>query len=540
MSGSGIAGPVRRPVPGPPRWMAELWTAATAASSDRFTMDDRGMPSPLLMERAALCVSHEVVALSSASGQSVGVLVGPGNNGGDGLAVARQLHGWGVSVAAWMLTERHNAAVAEQLRLCRAYGVDVRQGRPDDEDAIGRLWVDAMLGTGSRGAPRGVIAEVVEWSRAHAVPCVAIDLPTGVDPDTGAVVGGAVRAVCTVTFARSKPGLHVTPGRHHAGRVVVADIGLLPPPGVDERLRLIDLEGVAAALRGLPAGAHKGERGHLGIVGGSPGTTGAALLAAVAGLRAGAGLVTVASPDPALATVLLAARPELMTAPLMTEPAQSLLPRANALVVGPGLTDPASQAMLPRLFTEDPRPALWDASALDCVPLSSGEAKGGARGGAEPVLAGPRLITPHPGEAARLLQRLAPDEGWSGAQVQARRIEAALGLAAATGAVVVLKGEGSLVATPTGTVTVAVSGGPALATAGSGDVLAGLGGALLARGLKPEVAAQAAVHVHGVAGEQLGDGTGAIALDVAEALPLALRSVVQEPSHPRWPALRRG
>jgi hydroxyethylthiazole kinase-like uncharacterized protein yjeF len=504
---------------------AELWTAATAAASDRYTMDVLGVPSLILMERAALCVSHEIAA-SIEAGRPVGVLVGPGNNGGDGLAVARQLHGWGVPVAAWLVTEGHDAAVAEQLRLAQACGVVVHRGRPDDAEA-GRLWVDAMLGTGSRGAPRGTIAEAVAWLSGHGARCVAIDVPTGVDPDTGAVGQGAVQAMCTVTFARSKPGLHVTPGRTHAGRVVVADIGLRPPPGVDAQYALLDPSVVSQGLRGLPAGEHKGQRGHLGIVGGSPGTTGAALLAAVAALRAGAGLVTVASPDPTLGAVLLAARPELMTAPLQAEP-RDLLPRAGALVVGPGLTDPTSQAALLRLWTEDPRPALWDASALDQVPV---------RGA---VAAGPRVITPHPGEAARLLHRLALDEGWNGAKVQAQRLAAARRLAEATGAIVVLKGEGSIVARPTGEVEVAVSGGPALATAGSGDVLAGLGGALLARGLSPTEAARAAVHVHGVAGEQLGEGVGALALDVADTLPSAMRAVLQSPSHPHWPALVRG
>jgi hydroxyethylthiazole kinase-like uncharacterized protein yjeF len=504
---------------------AELWTAATAAASDRHTMDVLGMPSLILMERAALCVSREVAALARPGPRPVGVLVGPGNNGGDGLAVARQLHGWGVEVGAWLVTEEHNAAVAEQLRLCRACGVIVHHGVPADTEA-GRLWVDGLLGTGSRGAPRGRVAEALAWLREHGATCVAIDVPTGVDPDTGAAVEAAVQAAVTVTFARSKPGLHVTPGRAHAGRVVVADIGLWPPPGAAQWQALLDPRQVAARLRGLPAGAHKGQRGHLGIVGGSPGTTGAVLLAGVAALRAGAGLVTVASPDPVLPGVLLAVRPELMTASLCAEPSR-LLPRAGALVVGPGLTDAQSHAMLPRLWAEDHRPAVWDASALDRVPLD----------GAMP--AGPRVITPHPGEAARLLERLEPDGGWDGAKVQAQRIEAAGRLAAATRAVVVLKGEGSLVATA-GSLAVAVSGGPALATAGSGDVLAGLAGALLARGLLAWDAALAAVHVHGVAGEQLGERAGALALDIAEALPSAMLEVMRAPEHPRWPVLTRG
>lgn len=503
---------------------AELWTAATSARSDRYTMDERGVPSSLLMERAALCVSHEVAALRRAGGDpGVGVLVGPGNNGGDGLAVTRQLHGWGVPAAAWMLTERHNEAVAEQLRLAEAYGVTVHRGPPGEPE--GRLWVDGMLGTGSRGAPRGALGEAVAWLDRHRPRVVAIDVPTGIDPDTGATPGLAVRAACTVTFGRSKPGLHVTPGREHAGRVVVAEIGLLPPPEVESDLALLDPRTVAEALAGLPAGAHKGQRGHVGIFGGSPGTTGAALLSGVAALRAGAGLVTVASPEPALGSMLLAVRPELMTASVPEDPRQ-LLPRANALVVGPGLTDARSQAMVPALFEHDPRPALWDASALHHVPLD----------GRTP--AGPRVLTPHPGEAARLMQRLCPEQGWSTARVQAERLAVARQLAAALRAVVVLKGEGSLVAEPSGRIAVAVSGGPALATAGSGDVLSGLGGALLARGLPVGSAAAVAVHVHGVAGERL--ATGSVALDVAEALPAAMRAVAEAPEHPRWPTWRRG
>lgn len=505
---------------------ALLWTAATAAASDRHTMDTLGVPSPLLMERAALCVSHEVAAIVRERGGAVGVLVGPGNNGGDGLAVARQLRGWGVPAEAWLVTDKHNQAVAEQLALARAMGVKVHRGRPGGEEAR-RLWVDGLLGTGSRGAPRGAVGDAVRWLLEHEAECVAIDLPTGIDPDTGVVSGPAVRARCTVTFARSKPGLHITPGRAHAGRVVVADIGLVEPPDVDDRVALLDPVGVANTLRRLPEGSHKGERGHLGIVGGSPGTTGAALLAGVAALRSGAGLVTVASPEPALGSMLLAARPELVTAPLVDEPAR-LLPRARALVVGPGLTDEGSQRLLPRLFREDPRPALWDASALDRVPAD----------GVVPT--GPRVITPHPGEAARMLARIDPDVGWSGSLVQAERLEAARRLAEATHALVVLKGEGTLIAAPEGLTWVAISGGPALATAGSGDVLAGFGGALLARGAPPAAAARIAVHVHGVAGEQLGDGPGPVALDVAEALPAVMRSLMGSPSHPRWPAWRRG
>lgn len=503
---------------------ATLWTAAIAAQSDRHTMDTRGIPSLLLMERAALCVAHEVRAcLRPGDGRAVGVLVGPGNNGGDGLAVARQLHGWGVPVEAWMVTERHNDTVGEQRRLAEAMGVPVHDGRPGDGEA-GRLWVDGLLGTGSRGAPRGAVGEAVAWLREHGAACVAIDVPTGVDPDTGAASDPAVEAECTVTFARSKPGLHVTPGRAHAGRVVVADMGLCPPPGARPSVALVDPEAVAQWLQRCSGGAHKGQRGHVGVLGGSAGTAGAALLAGAAALRAGAGMVTVASPAAGVQGILLAARPELMTAEVPDD-LGSVLPRADVLVVGPGLTDARTQAGLARLYLEDERPALWDASALDRVPLP-----------AEP--AGPRVLTPHPGEAARLLDRAAPDAGWTGAKVQGRRLDVARRLAALSGAVVVLKGEGSVIAEPSGAVWVALSGGPALATAGSGDVLSGLGGALLARGMRPAEAAAAAVHVHGVAGEGL--RVGSVALDVADALPAVMERLRDDPAHPRWPSFRRG
>ncbi len=506
------------------RASAQLWTAAVAAACDRYTMDERGMPSALLMERAALCVSHAVMELRGATAAAVGVLVGPGNNGGDGLAVARQLHGWGVPVAAWLVTDRQGEAMAGQLELARSLGVVVHQGLPTDAEA-NRVWVDAMLGTGSRGPLRGGVLDAVQWLGRHRPPCVAVDVPTGVDPDGDARSEPMVCATTTVTFARSKVGLHQPPGRAAAGRVVVADIGLWSSPQHEAPAHLLDPFVVAEQLQALPTGAHKGQRGHVGVAGGSPGAVGAALLAGTAALRGGAGLVTVASPDPSLGSALAVARPELMTAPWSTQP-EHLLGRATALVVGPGLTAPEARAGLARLFVEDPRAAVWDASALDEVPLGGGD-----------VPAGARILTPHPGEAARMLDRFEPGAGWTSSRVQAVRLQAARTLARAAQAVVVLKGEGSVVAEPGGYVTVGISGGPALATAGSGDVLAGLGGALLARGLSPVAAACAAVHVHGVAGERLGDGPGPVALDIADAVPAALHAVMTAPAHPRWPAL---
>lgn len=498
---------------------AELWTVAEAAAADRHTMAGLGLPSVLSMERAALCVSAEVEAFDPSS---VLVLCGPGNNGGDGFAVARQLHGRGVPVTAVKVTDRGNAAVAEQEAMARACGVRVVDALPSTSSAS--VIVDAMLGTGSKGAPRGGVARALAWLRssARARPVVAVDVPTGVDPDTGAVFDDAVRAAVTVTMQRSKPGLHVTPGRAFAGEVVVADIGLVEPPPAEptstlastststststatSTASLIDPEWVAAWLRAHADVAHKGQRGHVGVVAGSPGMRGAAVLAATAALRTGAGLVTVRAEDSALA-----ARPELMAT---SEPT---VPMADALVVGPGMTDGRGLDALDR---EDPRPMVWDAGGLEVI-------------GTGPS-AGPRVLTPHPGEAARLLDRLG-DGAWTSARVQGQRIAVALTLAEITGATVVLKGAGTVVADGS-RVALCTAGGRSLATAGSGDVLAGVVAAFLARGASAWDAARLGVYLHAIAGERL-PSDGALALDIAEVLPATLAA----PTGP-WPRARSG
>jgi NAD(P)H-hydrate epimerase len=338
----------------------------------------------------------------------------------------------------------------------------------------------------------------------------------------------------TVTFARSKPGLHLTPAREHVGELVVADIGLLAADELarEQLITLIDPAWVASQLGSLPSARHKGRRGHVGVIGGAGGTPGAAILAAAAAMRSGAGLATLAPVDPELRRALIELRPELMLA----APEHAwVIPQADVLVVGPGLVN-ADRDALARLHRSDARPMVWDASGLD----EYGDHPG----------AGPRIVTPHPGEAARMLARLEPDRGWSSARVQADRRHAAEQLAALTGAVVVLKGEGTIVAQATGPereskvrLAICSSGGPALATAGSGDVLAGAIAALLARGLDAWAAACVGVDVHALAGDCLNpDGT--LAMDIADTLPIALNEAAVGHGHgqppARWPALVRG
>lgn len=496
----------------------ELWTAAESAAADRHTMAVLGVPSPLLMERAALCVSHEIAGRRDAGDGPVVVAVGPGNNGGDGVAIARQLHGWGVPVVAVLATQEHNAALTEQLAIARGYGVAVTTRWPSVTEGV---VVDALLGTGAKGAPRGGVAQALTRLASYEGPRIAVDLPTGVDPDTGAAHEGAFVADLTVTFARSKPGLHVTPGRGHAGRVVVADIGLQGVPDRERPVSLIDPRWVSRRLGAMTPAAHKGQRGHVAVVGGSGGTPGAAVLAGAAAMRAGAGLCTVVTPDADIAGHLATTRPELMTA---AWDGGSVLAAATALVVGPGLTAGVAEGALEALWRDDARPAVWDASALDHVP-------------ADAVTAAPRIVTPHPGEAARMLSRL-QGTSWTNAKVQGDRRAAAEALAAGTGATVVLKGEGTIVAHRPGLQAINLSGSDTLATAGSGDVLAGAIGALLGSGADAATAAEAGVYAHGLAGELA--SSGAVATDIANLLAAALAELRQGIAPPRWPRLRRG
>ncbi len=496
--------------------LADLWTRADAAAADHRSIALLGLPSPVLMERAALACVAVITGLRD--GRPVHVLCGPGNNGGDGVAIARILHHRGVPVQVHLLAERAGPGLAEQVALAERLGVTVHRGLPPP--LIGpAVVVDAMLGTGAAPPLREPYLAGVAWANAALATRVAVDLPTGVDADTGAIPGPAVRADFTVTFERSKPGLHLTPARAFVGGVIVASIGLIDPvapmhPGAIAPIRLVAPAEVRAWILGLPAGAHKGQRGHLGVLGGSAGTPGAAVLCGAAALRAGAGLVTIVSGDPEVQAQLIAHRPELMVTGRDQPPAA----RADALVVGPGLTREADRLGLANLYADDPRPAVWDASALT-------EITGATTGG-------PRVLTPHPAEAARLLS-LRTGQSWTAQQVQGERLAAARALASHTGAVVVLKGEGTVIA-DADRVAIALSGGPALATAGTGDCLAGLIGALLARGLNAWQAATAGVHLHGVAGELLGaEHRGAVALDLADAIG---RIVADPPiEHPRWP-----
>jgi NAD(P)H-hydrate epimerase len=427
-----------------------------------------------LMERAGRAVALEVLRRYP-DARRVAVVCGGGANGGDGRIAAEALRAQGVAAV-----ETDDPA-----------GVDVV--------------VDALLGTGFRGALRPEAAETIRRMRACGAPVVAVDVPSGVDASTGRVDDVAVDAVLTVTFHGRKVGLVVAPGRHHAGEVVVAEIGLEPAP---TRARRVG-EAIVGTVP-LRAPTDSKLSAAVAVVGGARGMTGAAVLAARAALRADAGYVTLCVPDDALGVAeVLALEPVKVGFPLDASGEATLdavlaaTDRAAAVAIGPGLgRAPGANALVRGLLERLDVPVVVDADGLF---------------GLEPVeRSAATVLTPHAGELGRLLERAT-------AWVDANRLEAAAEAAERYRAVVVLKGADTIVAAPGAGPLVADHGPPSLATAGTGDVLTGVLAAFLAKGLEAAHASAAAATVHGLAAGSHGTGAGLIASDVVEALPAILR-----------------
>lgn len=516
--------------------------AEQVRSIDQRASRDFGVPSLLLMENAGARVAAAALDMLKAPG-SVLVLAGKGNNGGDGLVAARHLQEMGVQVVVGLVARPQDVAgdARTNLDILRRSGVDLRlvereAGLAELAALRPSLVVDALLGTGVKGAPRGLAAAAIRWVNGLGRPVLAVDVPSGLDADSGQVGGDCIQAARTVTMGILKPGLVQYPGRSMAGRVEVAGIGW-PAAAVEAeglRLAVTKLDEVAAWLPERRPDTHKGDVGHLLVVAGSPGLTGAAALSSTAGLRAGAGLVTLGAP--AGQQALLAAKlTEVMTLPLAETPAGALslraftairdfLGRCRALALGPGLgRDPETLELVRRLVFEAPVPLVLDADGLYALAGRLEEA--GVAAARAPGAT--RVLTPHPGEMAALL-------GVTTQEVQADRIGTAREAARKCGAVVVLKGAPTVVAHPDGEARLNPTGSPALATAGSGDVLTGIIGGLLAQGLPPWEAAVAGVYVHGRCGDlaardvdPAGDlsAAGVLAGDISFKIPLALRQV---------------
>jgi NAD(P)H-hydrate epimerase len=506
-----------------PNWLQALPDAEQQRATDTWAIETLGTPGIELMERAGAGLA-ELVALRAPGGR-IAVVCGKGNNGGDGLVAARLLRDAGRDVDVLML------APGEELRGDARTNFERLPGRPAEPFHPGRLTgaaaiIDAILGTGFAGEPRdpakGAIDAIVAAADSGAggqerPVVIACDVPSGVDASTGEAAAAAVRADLTVTFHAAKPGLWISPGKDHAGEVTVIDIGIPPGAPVHPSVGLINSDVVA----GIPSRGRESTKFAAGAVlvcGGSTGLTGAPCLASEAAQRAGAGYVT-ALVAASLNYVFEQRLLEAMSVPLpdidgalQPSAAETILQRtqrAGALVLGPGLgRDPATFDLARTVAARAEIPLLLDADGLN------------AHAGRLGTLAGrkaPAVLTPHAGELARLLDV-------DGGEIAAHRLASARRAADEAQAIVVLKGDDTIVAAPDGRAGISRGGSPALATAGTGDVLSGVVGAYLSKRMDPFHAACAGVFVHARAGQLAAAriaAEGVIARDVIECLPYA-------------------
>lgn len=546
-----------------PDWLTLLPDAERMRAIDRWAIEERGVPSLDLMERAGAGVTRTVERI--APDGPVVVVCGAGNNGGDGFVVARLLRDAGREVTVVLAGAREKLTRDARVNLERlespgrkervegsgrsAGGASPTLDFPGGLDALAgaSVVVDALLGTGFAGEPRGAVGEAIAAIEAGAAPVVSVDVPSGVDASTGVVASVAVHATATVTFHTAKPGLWINPGKAHAGAVEAIDIGIPHggPGSIDAQTGQASPGGAAAGtvaseigliepavlelLSRRGAGSTKFSSGHVLVAGGSRGLTGAPRMAALGAMRAGAGYVTACVPASLQAILAGGGPPELMTrglpdengmlTPAGVEVVLEASRRGGALALGPGLGRGEQAVAFARaLAARAEVPLVLDADGLNAHAPSNSHGGGGhlddlARRGEIPT-----VLTPHPGELARLL-------GTDTDRIAAERLAHVREVASRARAVVVLKGDDTLVADPSGVVAVSPGGSPALATAGTGDVLCGAIAALLAQGLPAFVAAAAGVLLHvragRIAARTVGAAEGVIASDVISSLPAA-------------------
>ncbi len=509
--------------------MNRVLSRAQIRELDRIAIESFRIPGLLLMENAGRGAAERIFELLPGGDPLVVIVCGTGNNGGDGFVVARQLQAWGVQdVAVWIVGDpaRVKGDARVNLDAWTALGGEVSAAWSEDE--LRRLEgvleaadvvVDALFGTGLDRAVGEPFARVISAINASAGRCVALDLPSGLDADTGAALGTAVRADTTMTFGALKLGLVTPNGADHAGEVHVASLGI--PERIVERsgwsAEIIRSSDVFEAIAPRSASAHKHSAGDVLVIAGRPGKIGASLLAARGALRAGAGLATIATWPDAVGT-LQGLIPEVMTAPIspadVAGSLDELLRGRDAVAVGPGFgLDELARSAVERVVLGWDGVKVVDADGLTVFAGRASELSNAP---------GKLILTPHPGEMGRLLGR-------SGAEVERDRFGAVREAAERTGSVVVLKGARTLVAWPGGIVQVNEAGSRVLATAGSGDVLCGVIAALACT-LPAERAAVAGVHLHALAGEAWERDhrcdRGMLASEIAEGLPSVMAADV--------------
>lgn len=513
----------------------KILTSREMREIDRFTIEELGVPGPVLMENAGLRIADEIVRRFPPIGEeSVVIVAGKGNNGGDGLVVARRLADRGARPLVLLLAAKKDLRGDAALNLAVAEKVGLEIVEIGDAAAWKKqrtrlhhasIIVDAIFGTGLEKPAEGLPAAAIEDINAATGFTVAVDVPSGLSSDTYRIIGPAVRADLTVALGAPKIPHLFPPAEDYVGELVVADIGI--PPFLFEdaqlKLELIEFADVVCRFKLRARDGHKGTYGHVFILAGSYGKTGAAVLSGKAALRAGAGLVTVGTPLSCL-PVVARSMAELMTEPLPETEAKTaafealprlreLLPGKDVFLLGPGLSTHSSTADLVRaLIPEFPGPVVIDADGLNILASDLSGLK---------TMSQPAVLTPHPGEFARLT-------GLTSAEVQADRLGLASRFAVEHRVFLVLKGYRTLIATPDGRLCVNPTGNPGMATGGSGDVLSGLIAAFIAQEKDVLGAVLAAVYLHGRSGDIAAGKLGERALiagDLIRYLPVALKEM---------------
>jgi len=473
----------------------------TAEIRDIETRALKGLQPPGLMERAGLAAA-EIARNVTASGGRVLIFAGPGNNGGDAFVIARHLKSWWYKVSVVFTGDAEK--LSADAKAAYAAWRDSRGGIVEDIPA-GQHWdlvIDGLFGIGLQRDLTGKYAELIATINALSTPVLAIDVPSGLEADTGRVMGSAVRANHTATFIGLKPGLLTRDGPEHCGEIHLCALGLDAAVLPAAQGAVIGSEVLTSVLPPRRVNSHKGDYGSLGIIGGAPGMVGAALLAGRAAINLGAGRVYLGflgADSPSVDPL----QPELM---LRTVDEVLKLDHLNCLAVGPGLGQSPDAHHVLAAALHGNLPLVLDADALNLIAFDAGLQQLVSQRAAATIL------TPHPAEAARLL------EGTT-ASVQADRIAAACAIAARYRSFVVLKGAGSVCALPDGAWFINTSGNPGMASAGMGDVLTGIIAALLAQGAEAKYALLAAVHLHGAAADALvAAGSGPVGITAGEVI----------------------
>jgi NAD(P)H-hydrate epimerase len=511
-------------------------TAKEMRELDRLTIEEYGVPGQVLMERAGAGATEALLKqFPQARTSSVLIVAGKGNNGGDGFVVARLLKKQGVKCEV-ILTAKKTEVKGDALLNLKAFlnlrGRVTEVCEPAQLDLVRKklqqcqLVVDALLGTGLSAPVQGLLAGVIDLINASGAPVVAIDIPSGLDSDRGEPLGTAVQAELTVTFGYPKLGLIGDPGATHVGKLVIVDIGIAPEAieRVRPQVELLTAEEVGALVRPRRHAAHKGDFGHLLVLAGARGKSGAALLCGAAALRVGTGLVTLGGPS-SLNAIFSSVLIEAMTVPLPELPDGSFchdenaigqaLRNKTAIAFGPGVGVSVDTLGLTRwLLSNSTVPLVLDADGLNCLASDTSMLQ---------QVHAPVVLTPHPGEMARLLNI-------SNAEVQANRLQHAREFATQHGCFLVLKGANTVIAAPDGRVWINSTGNPGMASGGMGDVLTGIISGLLAQGQAAEDACRLGVFLHGYAGDMAAEEKGSVGIlarDVIERLPNGLRALQQ-------------